>query len=91
MIQLGISMGGGLTVDKSVEDELAVLLDQIVDVTENSTKFQSVRSYTMPIGLEPSLCASLLGQNGGGKQREQHSGGAEAVTRSEGRSLPHVV
>lgn len=80
-----------LTVDKSVEDELAVLLDQIVDVTENSTKFQSVRSYTMPIGLGQSLCASLLGQSGGGKQREQHGGGAEAVTRSEGRSLPHVV
>ena len=26
-----------LTVDKSVEDELAVLLDQVVDVTENTT------------------------------------------------------
>ena len=28
---------GALTVDKSVEDELAVLLHQVVDVSENTT------------------------------------------------------
>ena len=29
--------GGELTVDESVEDELAVLLNQVVDVAENAT------------------------------------------------------
>jgi hypothetical protein len=28
---------GKLTVDKSVEDELAILLHQVVDVSENTT------------------------------------------------------
>lgn len=42
-----------LTVDKSVEDELAVLLHQIVDVTEDATargKAASAMPFS-PIGL----------------------------------------
>lgn len=34
---LGKSVGSQLTVDEGVENELAVLLDEVVDVSENST------------------------------------------------------
>ena len=71
LILLG-GAGGGLqrTIDKSVDDELPVLLHQVVDVAEDST----VKKYMLVLEqpLSPAAPAAEIPFSGGFSRADQH-------------------
>lgn len=74
--ELGKSVGSQLTVDEGVENELAVLLDEVVDVSENSTARWLQSATVLPWAGGGRIVSSLAlnwnrGAVGGGVEEER--------------------